>query len=407
MRITTSRGNIYSYRPQNNQIIAGETSENKVEWTFTPLNFHNKFSDVQMFIIAVTEKCNLRCRYCCYSGEYSGKRTHGSTSIKNKDIYALINFIDKYSIPKTKRIAFYGGEPLLNFSFIKEFFKECKSKWKDEVLFSISTNGTLLNSENIDWLISNGFEIAISIDGDKNYHDRNRIDILDKGSFELIFHKLNYIFDKYVNPNVSLHVTLENVTDIIGVAESWYGNPLLRKISPATVHGLTPNFNLGVPALQYREVKLFYEKLIDNYQLNPEWIILKVFLEEIISALKERIIFEIDEPIGISTCLPHNTKLYIDTKLEIGVCEKFSDDYRIGNIYTGINWKKTNELIEKYYHIKMKRCSQCPIMRICEMCLTAVEFTPKQWDVLCHNEKIYFQAALYAFCEMAERGLIK
>jgi uncharacterized protein len=43
---------------------------------------------------------------------------------------------------------------------------------------------------------------------------------------------------------------------------------------------------------------------------------------------------------------------------------------------------------------------------MCNMCLTAIEHTDEQWDVLCHNERVYTRVFMYLFCEMAERGLI-
>lgn len=407
MKVTTSLSNNYYYQPRTNKIVVDHLEEDKIEWTFNPLNFHNKFTNVQMFIIGVTEQCNLRCKYCCYSGSYSGKRTHGEFSINKLNIEMIINFIEANSKTESKRIAFYGGEPLLHFDFVKECFIRCKSRLGNNVSFSISTNGTLLTPEIIDWLLSNDIEIAISVDGDKYFHDKHRVDYSGKGTFDRIFKHLDFIFNKYNNPKVTLHITLADVRDLIDVARSWHENSLLGNLTPAVVHGLTPNFNKGVALIEYEEVKSFYKKLIDTYMQHPDWKVLKVFLEGIISPLKERLIFDVESSFDISTCLPNNTKLYIDQNLDIGVCEKFSDEFRIGNVLSGIDWDKSNDMVRKYYNIKTKRCSDCPIVRICEMCLSAIEYTNQQWDVLCHNEKVYFRIALYTFCEMAERGLIE
>ena len=37
----------------------------------------------------------------------------------------------------------------------------------------------------------------------------------------------------------------------------------------------------------------------------------------------------------------------------------------------------------------------------------AVEYSDEQWDILCHNERVYAQIFMFLYCEMAERGLIK
>jgi len=99
--------------------------------------------------------------------------------------------------------------------------------------------------------------------------------------------------------------------------------------------------------------------------------------------------------------------LYIDANLQIGVCEKMSDNYRIGSIKDGIDWVKANSVVRDYYNKRVERCKDCSAVRMCNMCLTALEHTDEQWDILCHNEQVYTRVFMYLFCEMAERGLIK
>lgn len=407
MEITTDRGNTYSYLSKSNEIVFGSVEEDEFEWRFNPLKFFTGMPNVGMFIIGVTEQCNLRCRYCCYSGSYPGKRSHGFKNISFDDIDSIIVFIDTISAGIPKRIAFYGGEPILNFKTIRYCVETCRYKWGTDVSFSISTNGVLLNPENIDWLIKNDIEIAISLDGSKESHDKNRVDTSGKGTFERIRGSLEYIYGHYKNPNVSFHITLANVRDLVDVAQGWHRDDLLRTISPTMVHGLTPNFESGVSNIDYEDVKHFYTTLIDAYQLHPDWLVLKVFLDEAISVWKERLIFDIDEPIEMSTCLPVNTKLYIDSRLNVGVCEKFSDKFRIGTVTKGIDWDKANYMVRDYANSKLIRCTKCPIVRICDLCLTTIEYTPHQMNTLCNNERIYARVSLYAFCEMAERGLIE
>lgn len=407
MEITTDSGNTYSYFSKSNEIVCGSVKENEFEWRFNPLKFFTDMPNVGMFIISVTEQCNLRCRYCCYSGSYSGKRIHGFKSISFDDVDSIIEFIDTISAGKPKRIAFYGGEPILNFKVVRYCVEMCRRKWGPDVSFSISTNGVLLNPLNIDWLIQNDIEIAISLDGSEDFHDKNRVDTMGNGTFGRIRDSLEYIYQHYENPNITLHVTLANVRDLIYVAEGWRRDELLRNIPPTMVHGLTPNFDAGVSKTDYEDVKRFYTSIIDVYQQHPDWLVTKVFLEEAVSVWKERFVFDIDEPIEMSTCLPVNTKLYIDSSLDVAVCEKFSDKFRIGSISKGIDWDKANNLVGNYANSKRRRCTNCPIVRMCDICLTAVEYTPEQMNILCHNERVYTRVSLYAFCEMAERGLIK
>lgn len=69
MNIQTVHNNTYSYLRQTNEIVPGVVEDNSYAWTFAPYGEFSSMPEVAMFIIALTEQCNLRCTYCCYSGE--------------------------------------------------------------------------------------------------------------------------------------------------------------------------------------------------------------------------------------------------------------------------------------------------------------------------------------------------
>lgn len=63
-------------------------------------------------IINVTEDCNLRCEYCLYSGNYTGRRKHNRTSDTPWGVAKkAIDFFYRHSrLSEEKYISFYGGE---------------------------------------------------------------------------------------------------------------------------------------------------------------------------------------------------------------------------------------------------------------------------------------------------------
>ena len=190
------------------------------------------------------------------------------------------------------------------------------------------------------------------------------------------------------------------------IAEEWHKDSLLREFAPTSIHGLSVNFAQGVRKVVYEEVRLFYEHLIDVYEQHQDWMVLKVLLDESVAYWKNRPIMDASGSVPMATCMPVNTKLYIDSKKDIGVCEKVADKYRIGNVREGIDWAKANEMVREYYSRRVERCKQCHAIRMCNMCLTALEYSDGQWDVLCHNERVYARVFMFVFCEMAERGLV-
>ena len=61
--------------------------------------------------------------------------------------------------------------------------------------------------------------------------------------------------------------------------------------------------------------------------------------------------------------------------------------------------------IKSYHHIIESKKNA--IVRVCNVCLTAVEYAAEQWEILCNNEQVYTRVSFFTFCEMAERELIK
>lgn len=409
MHIQTSSGNIYSYLRQTNEIVEGIVDEPTVPWIFAPNVQFSSMPNVDSYILGITEQCNLRCTYCCYSGSYLNNRTHGAKYMESKDIDSIFEFIEVLSPNRNIRISFYGGEPLLNYTIIQYAVDLGYMKWGDKVTFSISTNGVLLTPIVIDWIIAKNVELAISIDGTKEFHDKHRIDKRGNGSFPKIKTALLYLKTNYPEYyyGITIMMTLPSFRSIGKIAEAWHNEPLLKELSPSMINGLAPNFSSGVEKIEYEEILSVYSSLLDSYHMHPDWNVLRVFFNQCIAYWMDRPIISPQGAVPMATCMPINTKLFVDSNLQIGVCEKISDKYRIGDVKTGIDWDQANSIVNEYYNKRIERCRYCPSVRMCDMCLTAVEHTDEQWYILCHNEQVYTRVFMYLFCEMAERGLIK
>ena len=97
MHIQTSNGNIYSYLRQTNEIVGGIVNAPTVPWEFTPNVNFTSMPNVDFYILGITEQCNLRCTYCCYSGNYANNRSHSMKYMEPSDIDSIYDFIDKVS----------------------------------------------------------------------------------------------------------------------------------------------------------------------------------------------------------------------------------------------------------------------------------------------------------------------
>lgn len=409
MQITTSGKHDYYYLPRTNEIIA-EPKEDNFEWNFKELSAFGELPNVDNFVISITENCNLRCTYCCYSGKYKNNRIHGTKSMSADDIDAIYEFIKGIVKSKDLKIAFYGGEPLTNLSLLKYAIEKSSVFFQGfNLSVSISTNGVLLTPYTIDWLIERNVRIDISIDGYKQIHDRQRINVTGNGSFDYVYKALSYIkqqHPQYLKENVLLLMTLTSLSDLETIARHWAKDEILCNLAPTKISSLAPNFKVGVTECDYEELVEKYLELLNCYERHRDWIVLQMFFEQCIAYWINRPIFDANDSFPMSTCLPISNKLYVDADMKIGVCEKMADCYRIGDVSNGIDWKEANSIVSSYYKKRKYRCRKCPAVRMCNLCLTAIEFNDEQWNTLCHNEKVFMKIAFRIFCEMAERDLI-
>jgi uncharacterized protein len=74
-------------------------------------------------------------------------------------------------------LVFFGGEPLLNIRLISSAVDYARKKAAEtgkQIDFALTTNGTLLNGEVIQFLTDRKIGVTVSIDGFEEVHDRNR-----------------------------------------------------------------------------------------------------------------------------------------------------------------------------------------------------------------------------------------
>lgn len=409
MQITTSSKHDYYYLPRTNEIIA-EPKEDNFEWIFNELSAFGDLPNVDNFVISITENCNLRCTYCCYSGKYKNNRIHGTKSMSADDIDAIYEFIKRTVKSKDLKIAFYGGEPLTNLPLLEYAIEKASVFFQGfNLSVSISTNGVLLTPCTIDWFIKRNVRIDISLDGHKQIHDRQRINVTGNGSFDYVYKALSYIkqqHPQYLKENVLLLMTLTSLSDLETIARHWAKDEILCNLVPTKISSLAPNFKVGVAECDYEDLVEKYLELLSCYERHRDWVVLQVFFEQCIAYWINRPILDASDSIPMSTCLPTSNKLYVDANMKIGICEKMADRYRIGSVVNGIDWKKANNLVSSYYKHRKDRCRKCPAVRMCNLCLTAVEYNDSQWDILCHNEQVFMKIGFRIFCEMAERGMI-
>lgn len=407
--IHTNSGTEYTYIRQDNKIVEGVIMEDLEDLSFNERSYIFDFPDLSVFTLGITTKCNLRCSYCCYSGSYRNTRTHGAYSMSSKNILPIIEFIKRYARKVPITISFYGGESLLEFGLLEEFSRLASEVWLDNVKFEISTNGTLLSSHIVDWLIANDVTLFLSLDGTERVQNRQRVTASGGGSFKQIIDALQYIRSfspSYFQNKVNIMMTVVDVSEMASIAKEWHDNELLRDKLPIRISTVAPNYAKGVKKVNIEQSTNMYLDILDAYEQHPKYSLMRVFFERFLAEWLNRPIYSLDSPSDFPTCVPNNQKVYIDTDGSVGICEKVPDSFRIGDIQKGIDWKRVNQQADALSNIIISRCTKCPIARLCSVCPNVLDLSPDELDIFCHNERTMQQVKFRIFCEMAERGMI-
>lgn len=411
MQVTTSKGNTYSYSPFDNSIAEGEYGcATPFQIKFKPLKQVTNLPAINSYTIGVTEQCNMRCSYCCYSGKYSEHRTHSTTRLASESIPAIIELINNTATSEHISIDFYGGESLIELKWIKEFISKASNAIRGkDINYELSTNGLLLTRQTADWLVENNFTLFVSIDGTRLYHDRHRKDISGRGTFDTISKNLEYIkteYPEYWYANINLMMTLPHVESLCEISSEWEKSPLLHDKLPLRISEVATIYNSATPKIDYETEQEKYLQIVRFFTSHSEQKLIAAFFNSWLSEWIDRPIFALTDEIEYPTCIPHNKKLFIDAKGLVGICENSSDTIRIGSTKTGLEFDKINSIVERTANIIADRCKECSVARVCDICPDILRLSPNELDVYCHNKKAYQLIKFRCFCELAEEGLI-
>ena len=138
---------------------------------------NEKYKPGRICALILTHGCNLNCVYCFQQH----KSNHPSKQMSLETAQSI--FLKEFEFAKNSnniqqiKFELFGGEPMLRFDLIK---KLCEWVWNLDVdvdyFIHITTNGTLLNEDNKNWLRANKerIRLILSIDGRNDVQKSNR-----------------------------------------------------------------------------------------------------------------------------------------------------------------------------------------------------------------------------------------
>ncbi len=136
--------------------------------------------------------CNLDCAYCFFLSKemlYPGSRFRMADELLETYLRQLI---DAHGGVPEVQVAWQGGEPtLMGLEFFRRSVEIANRYLRlgQRAVYSIQTNGTLIDDEWAAFFMEHDFLVGISIDGPRELHDTYRVNKGGRGSFDQVMRR--------------------------------------------------------------------------------------------------------------------------------------------------------------------------------------------------------------------------
>lgn len=353
---------------------------------------------MRKFVIEVTERCNMACRYCHNTHEertrhHSDRQMSDDTAKRSVDFYFRLYSDFFRKVPESHRkkfikhfppaLGFYGGETVLNWDVMARAICYFESlDWdqfgveKDKLRVTVNTNLYVLKEEWLDFFVAHQAILFVSLDGPKAENDRNRIDFAGKGTFDRVYRNLMRIKEKdenYYKRNVFILTTdaVNNDRDTV--------HEFIDSLGLNTIYSDEQPYDgiISEPLRRIDELKndtprrtgKALEALIKRFDANPE------------CALDE--VGDVTKLCGIATELPERKKdlsvfmscplcfdnIMIGTDGSFHLCHKTDGSWPLGNVSDGYDWEKMRQAYKAFTRATNKgACRACWAVNHCYFC---------------------------------------
>ena len=330
--------------------------------------------------IVLGEICNMRCRYCAYSGLYLYKRKHSNKTMTPKVMRKAVDFYFSHSSANDeKHLSIYGGEPLYSFELLKECIDYISGKYNIEADYNMTTNGTLLDNERVEFLVKNNFSLLISIDGPREIHNKYRVFRNGKGTFDCIVRNLKRMkksYPGYYQSKVRFNIVLHPPLDFDRINE-FISDPEIRpasiKFSEVNTHfttfykQFTPDQMKAFGISKKNIRNSFYRKVIFGYELNE--VERSLFRTKFYHIHRRDMGKLPDKYPSNGQCIIGERGLLVNADGSLNFCSKIDDSFNLGNVFTGYDYKRIEKIYFDMERFLSKRCVGCWAIRFCMKCI--------------------------------------
>ncbi|NLL86860.1 MAG: thioether cross-link-forming SCIFF peptide maturase [Syntrophomonadaceae bacterium] len=353
----------------------------------------------------VAHACNMNCGYC-----FAAQGNFGlPASLMSLDTakQAMEFLVENSGSIKNLEVDFFGGEPLLVFSMLRDLVSFCREREKEvdkRFNFTLTTNGLLLEDEVIDWVIANDISVILSLDGRKVVNDKHRLLNNGEGSYDLIVPKIKKMVARqpvsYFTRGTFTRFNLDFSRDLKHLIELGFDSISLEPaVGPDNGFSITED-DLPRVLLEYEKLT---EVLLDNYRQGKdiEFFHYNLNLQQGPCLAKR-----------VTGCGAGIEYLVITPEGEIYPCHQFvgDSDFYMGNIRQGIQNPDIGQRFAAN-QLKDKECINCWVRYFCGGGCHANAYyrnadLKKPHRVSCEMHKKRIEGAIYLdLCQQMSRKI--
>lgn len=327
--------------------------------------------------ISLGLSCNYSCEYC------SQRFVPHEGETNKEDVQPFMDGLDGWVKTPPEIIEFWGGEPLVYIKTLIPLAEALREKYPDAV-FTMITNGSLLNPEINQWLYKMGFNIGISHDAtgqsvrgpDPFDDEESRQGII--GLYALLKPEGRISFNTMMHDGNRSRADVqkfwvERFGPSVDIGEGAF-------IDPYDEGGYASSLKSGVDQVEYRirAMAEIRQGMVGNFS------VVRGKLRDFMSSLIER---RDAYSLGQKCAMDRADNIAVDLKGNVLTCQNVSstsvsmngESHKIGHVSefdkialkTATHWSKRSH------------CTTCPVLQLCHGSCMFLE--GPLWDAGCNN----------------------
>lgn len=351
-------------------------------------------ANVRQVAFETTDRCNLECEYCGYGKYYNNYDRRDTKELQPGTAKHILDHLLKlwnsplnHSHQRLINISFYGGEPLMNFPFIREVtgYARCLNARHNRYNFSMTTNGLLLEKY-MDFLVEHDFSLLVSLDGDRA---NNEYRVLKNGkpAFDMILRNVKALKQKYpgyFKKKVSFNAVLHNKNSVSQVFD------FIRREFDKTPRVGALNTSGVAPAMK-KEFWKMYSNFNESLYKSEDYSLIEKEMFTKMPDLRNVTVFlnhsndsafnsyndllyptRLKPRYPTGTCPPFSQKIFVTVNGKILACERIGQSHVLGYATPESFIIDYDEVAQQYNNIydgMRKQCHTCYNADYCIQCI--------------------------------------